>query len=122
MDTDIPGLSTTIPFDALDDVVGVPTPTKVASDGGVRSRLAVLANLDIQASPQSEEPLPEGEHIPRGESDLAQSFLPVGSDLAVGIGRDSFPRFANDVWHSELRADDGSHPLPDEYAISKGPA
>ncbi len=114
IDTDVAGVGATVPFDALDDVVGVPTLVKVAADGGFEPAFAVLANLDIQASPQSQEPLPQGEHLPRGEAELAQSFLPAGKDLVVGIGRDSFPRFANDVWHTELRAEDGSHPLPDD--------
>lgn len=114
MDTDIPGVSTTVPFDAVDDVAGVPTLVKVAGGGGFDAAFAVLANLDIRASPQSAEPLPGGEHLPRGEVGLAQSFLPTGRDLAVGIGSDSFPRFANDVWHGALRAEDGKHPLPNE--------
>jgi hypothetical protein len=114
IDTDIPGTSTTIPFDALDDVVGVPILVKVPGSGNADPSFAVLANLDIQAGPQSEDPLPAGEHVPRGQANLAQSFLPAGRDMALGIGREAFPRFANDAWHTDLRADDGSHPLPDD--------
>jgi hypothetical protein len=37
----------------------------------------------------------------------------VGKDVAFGLGRVTLQRFANDIWHTTLRAEDGSHPLPD---------
>ncbi|HWN70156.1 MAG TPA: hypothetical protein VNM90_21100, partial [Haliangium sp.] len=43
----------------------------------------------------------------------ARSFLPRGKHIAVGLGQDTFERFANNIWHTNLRAPDGSHPLPD---------
>ncbi|MQA14608.1 MAG: hypothetical protein GEV09_10670 [Pseudonocardiaceae bacterium] len=103
----------TIPFDVLDGLAGVPTLVKLRGDAAHEPCFAVLANLDLRASPQSADPLPEGEHVARGEALLAQSFLPAGTDVAVGIGQATFPRFANDIWHTDLRAADGSHPLPD---------
>lgn len=108
----------TIPFDVLDDLAGVPTLVKLRGDDTHEPCFALLANLDLRAGPQDGDPLPAGEHLPRGQALLAQSFPPAGTDVAVGIGQQSFPRFANDIWHTTLRAADGSHPLPDaENAI-----
>jgi hypothetical protein len=104
---------TVIPFALIDDLAGPPVMAKLRGDADHEPCLALLANLDLRTSPQSEEPLPEGEHLPRGQVALATSFLPSGVDLAVGIGATTFPRFANDIWHTELRAPDGTHPLPD---------
>lgn len=103
----------TVPFDVLDGLAGVPTLVKLRGDDTHEPCFALLANLDLRASPQSGEPLPEGEHLARGQAVLAQSFLPAGTDVAVGIGQPTFPRFANDIWHTVLRDTDGSHPLPD---------
>lgn len=50
----------------------------------------------------------------RGDATAAQTFLEIGKDAAFGLGRVTLERFANDIWHTQLRADDGSHPLPDE--------
>ncbi|MGH9227539.1 MAG: hypothetical protein ACRD07_02205, partial [Acidimicrobiales bacterium] len=94
-------------------MAGPPAMVKLRGDADHEPCLALLANLNLRASPQSGEPLPEGEHLPRGQVALATSFLPSGVDLAVGIGATTFPRFANDIWHTELRAEDGTHPLPD---------
>ncbi|CAN5355795.1 hypothetical protein BH24ACT7_BH24ACT7_16020 [soil metagenome] len=102
-----------IPFDLLDGLAAPPTMVKLRGDDDHEPCLALLANLDLRTSPQNEEPLPAGEHLPRGRVELATSFLPTGVDLAVGLGQATFSRFANDVWHTELRAPDGTHPLPD---------
>ena len=109
IETDIPGVGKTIPFDVLGDLDGVPVLTKVQGIGGFAPAVAVLANLDLRASPQTADP---DDETPRGEPMLLESFLPTGQDLAVGLGRDTFPRLANDIWHTQLREDDGSHPLP----------
>jgi hypothetical protein len=102
-----------IPFGALKDLAAPPVLVKLQGDDEHEPVLAVLANLDIQAGSQSNDPLPEGEFFPRGNADDAQSFLPVGKDIAFGMGRETFSRFANNIWHTNLRADDGTHPLPD---------
>ncbi len=103
----------TIPFGALSGLSGVPVLRKLAGDGDRADAIAIMANLDIHAEPQGAEPLPEGESIARGDPALAQSFLPRGSDIAFGMGASTYDRFANNLWHTNLRADDGSHPLPD---------
>jgi hypothetical protein len=102
-----------IDFGALKDLAAPPALAKLPGDTQHESVLAVLANVDIQAGSQSDEPLPEGEFLPRGNADDAQSFLPLGEDIAFGMSRDTFSRFANHIWHTNLRADDGTHPLPD---------
>jgi hypothetical protein len=101
-----------IPLGLLDDLAGPPVMVKLRGDANHEPCLALLANLDLRANPQSEDPMPEGEHLPRGQVALATSFLPSGVDLAVGMGATTFPRLANDIWHAELRAEDGTHPLP----------
>ena len=101
---------TIIPFEILDDLAHAPALVKLGGNDDHEPCFALLANLNIQASPQNEEP----SHVERGQADLALSFLPNGVDLAVGVGRWTFQRFANNIWHTDLRADDGTHPLPDE--------
>jgi hypothetical protein len=112
--TSLPGVGQNLPFDVLSGLAGPPQLTKVAGEDDNDPAIVLLANLDLRTNPQDEDPLPEGEHEPRGDLALARSFLPTGRHLAVGVGRATFPRFASDIWHSELRADDGSHPFPDE--------
>lgn len=112
--TNFPGVGATVPFGVLDGLAAPPTLTRVPAEGGFAAAMALLANLDLQAGPQDEEPLPDGEFLPRGDATLAQSFLPPERDVAVGVGAATFPRFANDTWHTTLRADDGSHPFPDQ--------
>jgi hypothetical protein len=113
--TDLPGVETTVPVEVFDDLAELPTLTKVPGEDAFAPAIVLLANLDLQASPQDEEPLPDGEFVPRGDAGLAVSFLPLDRDLVVGVGRATFPRFANDVWHSQLRTEDGSHPFPNEH-------
>lgn len=102
-----------IPFGALSNLAAPPVLVKLPGDADHEPVLALLANLDIQAVPQSQEPLPDGEFLPRGNAADAQSFLPLGKDIAFGMGQATYARFANNIWHTNLRADDGSHPLPD---------
>lgn len=102
-----------IPFGALSNLAAPPMLVKLAGDAEHEPALALLANLDIQAGPQSEEPLPAGQFLPRGNAADAQSFLPLGKDIAFGMGQATYARFANNIWHTNLRAADGSHPLPD---------
>lgn len=102
-----------VPFDALSGLAAPPRMLKLQSRDEHDSCIAFLANLDLRASPQDEEPLPDGQHVERG-TELAISFLPPGQDMAIGIGAATFPRIANDIWHASLRAEDGSHPFPDD--------
>jgi hypothetical protein len=111
--TDLPGVEFSLPLDLLAGLASPPSLAKVAGDGDFDPAIALLANLDLRTSSQSEEPLPAGEHEPRGDPSLALSFLPLGQDMAIGIGKATFPRFANDAWHTQLRAEDGTHPFPD---------
>lgn len=101
-----------VPFDALSGLAGPPRLLKLQGRDDHAPCIAFLANLDLRASPQDEEPLPEGEHLERG-TELAVSFLPPGQDIVIGIGAATFPRIANDIWHASLRAENGSHPFPD---------
>jgi len=111
--TDNPGIPPqVVPFGALDQLAEPPVKVKLAGDAGHQNTIAILANLDIHAEPQSGEP--DDEIVARGDPSAAQSFLETGQHVAFGLGADTFQRFANDIWHTELRAEDGSHPLPDE--------
>lgn len=110
--TNVPNFETTVPFDVLDGLAGPPVIQKLAGGGIFAPAIALLANLDLRTSPQGGDPLPAGQHEPRGTAELAQSFLPLGKDIALGVGQTSWPRFANDLWHTRLRAADGTHPLP----------
>ncbi|MCI0507051.1 MAG: hypothetical protein L0Z73_13210 [Gammaproteobacteria bacterium] len=112
--TSMPGVpERRIPFGALKDLAAPPVLVKLQGDAEHEPVLAVLANLNIQAGPQNEDPSPEGEFLARGNADNAQSFLPLGEDIAFGMARETFSRFANNIWHTNLRAEDGTHPLPD---------
>ncbi len=104
----------TIPFGALTGLSGAPVLTKVSGDAGRADAIVILANLDLHAEPQTGDPLPAGETVPRGDVALVQSFLPAGKDIAFGLGGATYARFANDLWHTKLRASDGTHPLPSE--------
>ncbi len=101
-----------VPFDALSGLAGPPRLRKLQGGAGHDPCIAFLANLDLRASPQDQEPLSEGEHVERG-TELAVSFLPAGQDIVIGIGAATFPRIANNIWHTSLRAEDGAHPFPD---------
>ncbi len=112
--TNMPGVpERTIPFGALKDLAQPPLLVKLEGDAENEPVMAILANLNIHAEPQSGEPLPDGELLERGNADNAQSFLPTGKDICFGMNKETFSRFANNIWHTKLRADDGTHPLPD---------
>jgi hypothetical protein len=112
--TSMPGIPPkTIPFGALKELAAPPVLVKLEGDEDTEPVMAILANLDIHAEPQSDQPLPDGEFFERGNPDDALSFLPLGKDVAFGMGKSAFPRFGNNIWHTKLRADDGTHPLPD---------
>ncbi len=104
---------TVVPFGVLDGLAGPPELVKLRGNNAHEAAIALLANLDLRASPQSGPPLPAGEHVPRGDSALAVSFLPVGQAVAVGIPQAALNRFANDIWHAQLTDDEGNQPFPD---------
>ncbi len=112
--TNLPGVGTTLPFSVLSGLAGPPRLTKVVGEDERDPAIVLLANLDLRTNPQDEDPLPEGEHEARGDEALAISILPAGRHMAVGVGKATFPRFANNIWHTDLRADDGTHPFPDD--------
>jgi hypothetical protein len=90
-----------------------PVLVKLPGDAEHEPALALLINLDIDTRPASATNAPPGGvTAPRGNAGDARSFLPRGKHIAVGMGRDTFTRFANNLWHTNLRAADGSHPLP----------
>lgn len=93
---------------------------KVIGDNDFENVMSLLINLDLRASAQNEEPLPAGDHLQRGNPDNAVTFLPNGQHVALGLAKESFRRFANNIWHTELRDDDGSHPLPQPGEDKKG--
>ncbi len=110
----------TIPFGVLNNLSGTPILVKREGDADHEAVIAVLANLKIHAEPQSEEPRDlDTDPLLRGVAEDAISFLPKGKDVAFGMSKACFGRFANNIWHTQLRASDGSHPLPDE-ANKKG--
>ncbi len=102
-----------IPFGALGNLPEPPTLVKLPGNGEHEHVMAILANMDIQAVAQSEEPRAPDDFFERGDAVDAQSFLPTGSHIAFGIGAVGYQRFANSLWHTQLRAADGTHPLPD---------
>lgn len=104
-----------IPFGALTNLSGKPVLVKREGDANHEAALVVLANLRLQTPSQSEDPLSQAELIDqlRGNPDDALSILPRGQHIAFGMGKTTYQRFANNIWHTELRAADGSHPLPD---------
>lgn len=107
----------TIPFGALDKVIGTPVLVKCLSDDAAHeSVLAILANIGLNTADQSDEALSDDELLEqvRGNQDNAITFLPSGNHVGFGMGRETYQRFANHLWHTELRAADGTHPLPDE--------
>ncbi|MDX1450533.1 MAG: hypothetical protein R3246_15910, partial [Acidimicrobiia bacterium] len=112
--TELPGVALTVPFGVFDDLAGPPVLQKVPGDGAHQPVIALLANMNIRASAQTDDPLPEDRHVERGDPGLARSTLPLGQDVVLCIGRETFERMANNVWHTSLRSDDGAHPLPDE--------
>jgi hypothetical protein len=107
-----------VPFGALKDLAERPAKVKLEGDTDHENVIGILANLNIHAEPQSQEPLSNGKFLERGDPGAAQSFLPVGKDIAFGMSGETLQRFANNIWHMKaprgLRADDGSHPLPNE--------
>jgi hypothetical protein len=103
----------TIPFGALGDLPQPPTLVKLPGNDEHEHVMAILANMNIQAVAQSEEPRAPDDFFERGDAVAAQSFLPTGSHIVFGIGAVGYQRFANNLWHTQLRAADGTHPLPD---------
>ncbi|MEI9810586.1 MAG: hypothetical protein WDO16_23450 [Bacteroidota bacterium] len=104
------GNESTIPFKVLNGLAEPPEFVTIPGDAEHEPVMALLANLDLITNPQSEDP---GDFIDRGDAANAQSFLPLGQHIAIGVGKETYERFANNLWHTDLRADDdGSHPLP----------
>ena len=104
---------TTVPFGVLDGLAGVPELDKLPGNNDHEPAIVLLANFDLRANSQGGPPLPPGEHVPRGDSNNALSFLPLNQDVAIGIPQAALSRFANDIWHSQLTDEDGNHPFPD---------
>lgn len=109
--TQLSGTTLTIPFGAVQGFAGPPVLALLAGDTEHENVIAVLGNLVLQVEPQSEEPglVP----VPRGDPAAAVSFLPLGQHVAFGMGKATYERIANNLWHTKLRAEDGTHPLPD---------
>lgn len=105
---------TRVPFGALSGLAGSPELIKLAGDDNHEPVIAILANMDIRASSQNGAPLPAGEHLARGDSSNALSFLPNGKHITLGVANDVLQRFANDIWHNQLAGSNGGHPFPDE--------
>lgn len=113
IDTSISGLSTRVPFNIIGQLAGKPEIVKLKGDDQHENVIALLANLNIRASSQDGPPLPSGQHLERGDSGNALSFLPVNKHIALGISNTTLQRFANDVWHNQLSDAQGNHPFPD---------
>lgn len=96
---------------------------KVMGDNLHENAIALLLNFDIYAWPQDyilPLTITDDEKPTRGNVNNTISFLPKGEHIAVGIGKDTFQRFANHRWHTEMRAADGSHPLPSPQKKKQG--
>jgi hypothetical protein len=109
--TDFNNSSFTIDMPNFGQLAHPPVLKKTEGDSEHENAMALLINLALLANPQNEDPIPDME---RGDPDNAISFLPKGQHIALGIASESFKRFANNIWHSNLRAEDGTHPLPDK--------
>ncbi|MEZ5023526.1 MAG: hypothetical protein R2728_09760 [Chitinophagales bacterium] len=72
--------------------------------------MALLANLDLQAVVKMETHCRMMNMCQNAAA--AQSFLPIDKHVALGVASTTLSRFANDIWHSQLREDDVSHPFP----------
>jgi hypothetical protein len=118
--TDLGNIHFEIKMPNFGKLAAPPLLQKVIGSNGYENAMSLLFNLDIRACPQNQDPLPAGEHMERGNPDHALSFLPVGQHIALGLARESFQRFANNIWHTELRDEDGSHPLPKPGEKKKG--
>ena len=71
---------------------------KVKAEDGYQAAYGLFINLNIKISSQKKKP--EESYIERGNLDLARSFLPEGKAFMVGMGKATFGRLANDMWHS----------------------
>ena len=118
--TDLDGNNFEIDMPGFGQLAAPPILHKVIGTGGFENVMSLLFNQDIRASTQNQDPLPSGEHLERGNPDNAISFLPAEQHIALGLAKESFKRFANNIWHTELRDDDGSHPLPKPGEDKKG--
>src|SRR5687767_12990674 len=88
----------TIPFGALDKVIGTPVLVKCLSDDAeYESVLAILANIELNTADQSDEPLSDDEVLEqvRGNQVNAITFLPSGNHVGFGMGRETYQRFGN---------------------------
>lgn len=104
-------LDRTIDLDLVGSDVAQMESRKVIGEGDTQAAIGLYLNLDLQIAPQSGPP--ESSLIARGDLDEAASFLPATRSFAVGLGSDTFPRLANDMWHGlGVVRDDGSidHP------------
>lgn len=87
---------------------------KLPANGEHQAAFGIYLNLNLKIAPQSS--APETEYIPRGNLANAASFLPADRSIAVGVGRETFPRIANNMWHGlGVVREDGSidHPVMD---------
>lgn len=93
---------------------GPPVTRKLPASGDCQAAFGIYLNLDLKIAPQSGPP--EEEFIPRGDAGRAVSFLPQDRSFAIGLGPDTFPRLANDMWHGLGEVQDNGaieHPVKD---------
>ena len=70
---------------------------KISASDDCQAAFGLYLNLNLKIASQSKPP--EEEYIPRGDVSKAISFLPSDRSFAVGVGKPTFPRFANNMWH-----------------------
>ncbi|HMQ46136.1 MAG TPA: hypothetical protein PKA00_00285 [Saprospiraceae bacterium] len=108
-------LNKTIPLDLVASDVAEMQVLKLAADGAHQAAFGLYLNLNLNIGPQGADP--EDSFIPRGDINDAVSFLPENRSFAIGLGKETFPRMANDMWHGfRVENEDGSagHPIKDE--------
>ncbi|HDJ33383.1 MAG TPA: hypothetical protein ENF21_04705 [Bacteroidetes bacterium] len=108
-------LNRSIPMDFTGNDVAEMKVQKVKEENGFQAAYGLYLNLNLKIAPQDQPP--EDNFIPRGNLNLAKSFLPPNRTFVVGIAKTTFNRMANDMWHGfgEIR-DNGSwhHPVKNE--------
>lgn len=107
-------LNKTIPLDLVASDVAEMQVLKLQAEGVHQAAYGLYLNLNLNIGPQGADP--EDSFIARGDLNDAVSFLPENSSFAIGIGKDTFPRMANDMWHGfRVENEDGSagHPVKD---------
>ena len=111
----IQNLNQSVPMDFTGNDVAEMKVKKITEEGEFQTVYGLYLNLNLIVAPQNQPA--EDDFIARGDMDLARTFLPEDRTFAVGIGRETFGRMANNMWHNFGVVNDNgtiNHPLMDE--------